>query len=233
MSSRDGQPWFVLEPDGKPSGPHAFGALEEAWRSGKLAGSRLAARPGDRGWQRVDEVISARRKNPSDAVLAKRQTAPPSGPSKQWLLITLGFAVLSFAAGGVVGCLVALEIQRSETQSLVRSEDPDAIEAGTKGPGTSRRGTASPLDDQVILVKNSIDKFFRIRLGDYTWTDYGLKNFWGREIGGIDTVTPIGPDAIAIVDQYLNATGARRVRTAEQANEWFISDVEAMTKPTP
>ena len=233
MSDPDAQRWFVLEHDAKPSGPHALSALRDAWRLGKLAGSTLIARPGDRAWQRVDQLMSPGRGRTTNVEPDGNHTSGRNASRTKWILICSGVAVLFFSAGGVVGSLLAFGAKQPEMRKLMPLDELGANNVGARGSGASLYKTPSPLHDQVVLIRNSMDKIFRIRLGDYTWTDYGFKQFWGREIGGIDTVTPIGPDAIAMVDQYLNAIGARRVHTVEQANEGIASDIEAMSKPSP
>ena len=79
-----------------------------------------------------------------------------------------------------------------------------------------------------------MDLMIWARLGDYAWRDMGLRNYWGREIGGVDWVTPVGPDSIRLVGQYIDSLGTvHRPKTTQEINAPFLQDLDAMSGRKP
>jgi hypothetical protein len=138
---------------------------------------------------------------------------------------------------GVVGTVAFTGISSGRLLGSPLAEarfGPSAPLAPPAAPRSAPRPAGSPLADEVILARSRVnEQLIWARLGDYRWVDYGAKNFWGSELNGIDQITPFGPDAIAIVERYIDAIGVRRVRTIEEANEPFIRDLEAMGASMP
>ena len=93
---------------------------------------------------------------------------------------------------------------------------------------------SNAMSDQVFLARNSDNLIIWARLGDYKWMDYGTHNYWGQEIGGVDMVTPAGPNAIALVGNYINALGnVRHPKTFQEVNEPFLNDLRSMGASIP
>lgn len=124
---------------------------------------------------------------------------------------------------------------RPETAPGGTQQDFDTTPSTPRAVPTTKPSTASAaLADQLFLARNAMDLTVWARLGDYSWRDMGLKNYWGHEIGGIDWVTPVGPDSIRLVGQYIDALGTvYRPRTIREINAPFLQDLDGMSGKKP
>lgn len=227
--------WFVMGPDRKPCGPFAVGDMTAALRDGRLSRQSLVARRGDEAWRRISDVTEFRNvASPSPPV--PERARPPQGSSVSAAFLVASSCVIGILAG-VVGTVAFTGISSGRLLGSPLAEarfGPSAPLAPPAAPRSAPRPAGSPLADEVILARSRVnEQLIWARLGDYRWVDYGAKNFWGSELNGIDQITPFGPDAIAIVERYIDAIGVRRVRTIEEANEPFIRDLEAMGASMP
>lgn len=224
-----------MGPDRKPIGPFDVGDMANALRDGRLSGQALVARRGDEAWRRISEVEEFRSTvTPFTPVTEDPRPRPGSS-------VPLGFVVgASCVIGilaGIVGTVAFARISRDRSFAGLSADTWSvslAPVAPPAAPHSAPQPADSPLANEVILARSRVSEhLIWARLGDYRWVDYGAKNFWGSERNGIDQITPFGPDAIAIVERYIDAIGVRRVRTIEEANEPFIRDLEAMGASFP
>jgi hypothetical protein len=229
------RPWFLLGPDRRPIGPFDAGDMVNALRDGRLSGQQLVARRGDETWRRISEVEEFRGiVSPVPPVLEDERPRPDSSVPMAFLV---GASCVIGILAGVVATVAFTGISGGRSGASLGG-DARSVSADPVAPrGASRpapQPAGSPLANEVILARSqNSDNLIWARLGDYSWTDFGAKNFLGIELNGIGRISPFGPDAIAITERYIDAIGVRRVRTIEEANEPFIRDLEAMGASFP
>ncbi len=135
------------------------------------------------------------------------------------------------------GRSAATPVQEPPVDSVSAAEVPEQPppSRATVGTAASQPSPVSnAMSDQVFLARNFGDLIVWARLGDYKWTDYGLRNYAGFEIGGVDIVTPVGPNAIALVGNYINALGnVPHPNTYQELNEPFLNDLRSMGASIP